>query len=92
MTEQEKKEIIDEIEERLEVKYKGIISREDIATTLREPREKWFRDARRGGHNSLMTQAVGSSITAWAIWERWASGKTSTPQLRKVLCATAYGR
>lgn len=88
MTEQEKKEIIDELEERLEAKYKGIISREDIATTLREPREKWFRDASRGGHNSLMAQAVGSSITSWAIWEKirtitcYVCGKSYVRQLK----------
>lgn len=71
MTEQEKTEILDELEQRFEQKYKGIITREDTQKQLSEPREKWFRDAHRGGHDSLMTQALdNNSIVAWAVWEK----------------------
>ena len=31
------------------------------------------------GSTSLMKMTM-ASMPAWAIWERWASGKTSTPQ------------
>ena len=44
MTEQEKKELLDELEKRMDEKYKGFLIREDVATTLKVPREKWFRD------------------------------------------------
>ena len=44
MTEQEKKELLDELEKRMGEKYKGCLTREDVATTLKVPREKWFRD------------------------------------------------
>lgn len=40
MTEQEKKELLDELEKRMDEKYKGCLTREDVATTLKEPREK----------------------------------------------------
>lgn len=71
MTEKEKTEILDELEHRFEQKYKGIITREDTQRQLSAPREKWFRDERGGGQNSLMTQALdGNSIVAWAVWER----------------------
>ena len=71
MTEKEKAEILDELEHRFEQKYKGIVTREDTQRQLSAPREKWFRDERGSGHNSLMTQALdGNSIVAWAVWER----------------------
>jgi hypothetical protein len=47
MTEQEKKELLDELEKRMDEKYKGCLTREDVATTLKAPREKWFRDEKR---------------------------------------------
>ena len=39
MTEQEKKELLDELEKRMDEKYKGCLTREDVATTLKR-REK----------------------------------------------------
>lgn len=42
MTEQEKNEIIEEVEKRLEKKYKGCLSREDTQSVLKNVREKWF--------------------------------------------------
>ena len=44
MTEQEKKELLDELEKRIDEKYKGCLTREDVATKLKAPREKWFID------------------------------------------------
>ena len=76
MTEQEKQEIINDLESRFEEKYKGIIAKEDVATVLKEPRNKWFRDEYNCGHNSPMSQAFGSSIVAWQVWE----------EVRKLTC------
>lgn len=41
MTEQEKIEIIDEVEKRLEQKYKGCLSKEETQVVLKNVREKW---------------------------------------------------
>lgn len=40
MTEQEKNEIMDELEKRMEKKYKGCLSKEDVMSPLKEPRNK----------------------------------------------------
>ena len=58
MTEQEKKELLDELEKRIDEKYKGCLTREDVATTLKAPREKWFRDENGNGRSSLMMDAL----------------------------------
>lgn len=34
MTEQEKKELLDELEKRMDEKYKGCLTREDVATQM----------------------------------------------------------
>ena len=77
MTEQEKKELLDELEKRIDEKYKGCLTGEDVATTLKVPREKWFRDENGNGRNSLMTDAFDSSIISWQVWET----------IRKLTCA-----
>ncbi len=80
MTENEKLEIIEEVEKRLEEKYKGIISKEDVATVLAEPRNKWFRDpdvkSASVANKSPMVYAFGNSIVAWQVWE----------EIRKLTC------
>ena len=76
MTEQEKQEIIEELEQRLDRKYKGILSHEDVGSVLKVPREKWFRDENGGGHNSLMAEAFDNSIVSWQMWE----------MIRKITC------
>ena len=76
MSEEEKQQILNELEERFENKYKGILSKEDVATVLSEPRNKWFRDEDKLGHKSLMTQAFGNSIVSWQVWE----------EVRKLTC------
>jgi hypothetical protein len=76
MSEEEKKEILDELEKRFDEKYKGILTKEDVYTVLKEPRNKWFRDDSGNGHDSLMTIAFGSSIVAWQMWE----------EIRKLTC------
>ena len=42
MTKEEKREIIDELEKRLEEKYKLMFMKGHNGVILQEPREKWF--------------------------------------------------
>lgn len=69
MTEQEKKEIIEELESRFEKKYKGSLFKEDTQTVLKVPREKWFRSENGGGSGSLMAEAFDNTVISWQIWE-----------------------
>lgn len=69
MTEQEKNEIIEEVEKRLEQKYKGCLSREDTQSVLKNTREKWFKhDPLRGERDSPMHKVFGN-IIYWQVWE-----------------------
>lgn len=63
MTEQEKKELLDELEKRMDEKYKGCLTREDVATTLKAPREKWFRDENGNGWIPVSERLPESSGT-----------------------------
>lgn len=85
MTEQEKKELLDELEKRMDEKYKGCLTREDVATTLKVPREKWFKDENRGGHNSLMSEIFDSPIISWQVWK-------TIRKLTCVICGKQYVR
>ena len=85
MTEQEKKELLDELEKRMNEKYKGCLTREDVATTLKTPREKWFRDENGNGRNSLMADAFDSTIISWQVWE-------TIRKLTCVICGKQYVR
>lgn len=85
MTEQEKKELLDELEKRMDEKYKGCLTREDVATTLKVPREKWFRDENGNGRYSLMADAFDSTIISWQVWE-------TIRKLTCVVCGKQYVR
>ena len=85
MTEQEKKELLDELEKRMYEKYKGCLIKEDVATTLKTPREKWFKDENGHGTHSLMTEAFDSSIISWQVWE-------TIRKLTCVICGKQYVR
>lgn len=85
MTEQEKNELLEELEQRFEKKYKGCLTREDVATTLKNPREKWFRDENGNGRYSLMAEAFDSSIISWQVWE-------TIRKLTCVICGKQYVR
>lgn len=76
MTETEKKEIIDELEQRFESKYRGVLSHEDVGTTLSDVRNKWFKDCSKFSYGSPMARAFDSSIVAWSVWE----------EIRKLTC------
>lgn len=85
MTENEKQEIIEELEKRIEKKYKGCLTREDTQSVLKESRNKWFRDDNGSGCNSLMSEAFGSSIISWQVWE-------TIRKLTCVICGKQYVR
>ena len=69
MTEQEKAEILDELEKRMEAKYKGCLTKDNVGSVLKVAREKWFNNDHRYNNESLMSNAFGSSIIAWQVWE-----------------------
>lgn len=85
MNEQEKQELLEELEKRFEQKYKGCLSREDTQSVLSSPRNKWFRDSRGAGTNSLMGQAFDNSIISWQVWE-------TIRKLTCVICGKQYVR
>ena len=69
MTEQEKTEILDELEKRIDKKYKGCLTKESVGLVLKEAREKWFEGDHRYSNSSFMSNAFGSSLIAWQVWE-----------------------
>ena len=104
MTEQEKKEIIDELEKRLADKY--LVSRtseETLYNRLVEPRRKWIRGT--GSAKTGKMEEVFEGCDIWAIWERIRyitckiCGKSYVRQLEEndhaddvaeILCQTIY--
>lgn len=68
MTEQEKVEILDELEKRMEKKYKGCLSKEDTQSVLKNVREKWFTRDCFKGTDSPMHKLFGN-IIYWQVWE-----------------------
>lgn len=68
MTDQEKNEIIDEVEKRLEKKYKGCLSREDTQSVMKNTRDKWFNHDSIRGKDSPMHKVFGN-IIYWQVWE-----------------------
>ena len=68
MTEQEKAEILDELEKRMEKKYKGCLSREDTQSVLANTRNKWFTHDCSRGKDSPMHKIFGN-IIYWQVWE-----------------------
>ena len=85
MTEQEKQEIISELEKRFEEKYRGCLTHEDVATTLKAPREKWFRNEFEKSGKSVMAKAFDSGIISWQVWE-------TIRKLTCVICGKQYVR
>ena len=66
MTEQEKAEILDELEKRIDKKYKGCLSKEDTQSVLKNVREKWFTCEL--NKSSPMHKLFGN-IIYWQVWE-----------------------
>lgn len=85
MTEQEKNEIIDEVEKRLEQKYKGCLSREDTATVLKEVRDKWFKYDKFNGKPESPMHKIFGNIIYWQVWEL-------IRKLTCVICGCQYVR
>lgn len=84
MTEQEKNEIIEEVEKRLEKKYKGCLSREDTQSVLKNVREKWFSHDAIRGKDSPMHKIFGN-IIYWQVWEL-------IRKLTCIICGSQYVR
>lgn len=85
MTEQEKNEIVDELEKRLERKYKGCLTREDTQSVLKEVREKWFNNPRSGINKDSPMHNVFGNIIYWQVWEL-------VRKLTCVICGCQYVR
>lgn len=70
MTEQEKQEIIAEVEKSVMDKMKDKIVKEDTQKTLKVPREKWYGERFSTRQDSTMVQAFDTPYMAWEAWER----------------------
>lgn len=82
MTEQEKREIIDELENRMDQKYKRCLAREDTQSVLKNVRTKWFAGPNR--FDSPMFRFFGA-VTYWKVWEL-------TRRLTCIICGYKYVR
>lgn len=71
MTEQEKNEILDELEKRIDQKYKGCLSKEDTQSVLKQAREKWFQKPTKGslGFKDSPMHKLFGNIIYWQVWE-----------------------
>lgn len=106
MTEKEKAEILDELEKRLDQKYKGCLSKEDTQVVLKNVREKWFHNPTKGWHHldTPMHKLFGN-IIYWQVWElirkmtciicgcqyvRHLAGCDYAEEVAEKLCQTVY--
>lgn len=70
MTVEEKEELKAEILEEVQKSLKGKVIREDVSTTLKEPREYWFvKRTVDGKRVDGKMRSVIDSVTSWAMWE-----------------------
>lgn len=68
MTEQEKRELIEEIKKSL-AEEKCARKTDGTHTVLKEPRDKWFRGKDYSWGGSLMGEAFGGGVTASQVWD-----------------------
>ena len=83
MTEQEKQEIVSEVEKQILEKMKGTVIREDTQSVLKKPRSKWFTSAS-CNTESIMYKLFGTYVY-WCVWD----------MIRKLtcyICGTSYVR
>ena len=85
MTEQEKQEIIAEVEKSVMCKVKDKIIKEDTQKTLKVPREKWYGERFSHRRESVMVQAFDSPYMAWDAWEH-------IRRLTCLVCGSRYVR
>lgn len=70
ITVEEKEELKAEILEEVQKSLKGKVIREDVSTTLKEPREYWFvKRTVDGKCVDGKMRSVIDSVTSWAMWE-----------------------
>ncbi len=84
MTEQEKELLLDELEKRIEKKYKGCLTREDTQSVLKNVRDKWFSYDSIRQPSSPMHKLFGN-IIYWQVWEH-------IRKLTCVICGCQYVR
>ena len=83
MTEQEKQEIVSDVEKQILEKMKGTVIREDTQSVLKKPRSKWFTSAS-CNTESIMYKLFGTYVY-WSVWD----------MIRKLtcyICGTSYVR
>lgn len=89
MTEKEKQEIISELENRIDEKYKLFLSKENSGLVLKEQREKWFntpdRRSFQNANQSVMANAFGHPFYAWRAWD-------NIRKLTCLICGKQYVR
>ena len=106
MTEKEKAEILDELEKRIDKKYKGCLSKEDTQIVLKNVREKWFHNPSKGwDHLDTPMHKMFGNIIYWQVWElirkmtclicgcqyvRHLSGCDYAEEVAEKLCQTIY--
>lgn len=83
MTEQEKQQIISEIEQNILEKMKGSVIKEDTHSVLKEPRNKWFSGTS-FAKESPMYKLFGGYVY-WAVWD-------CIRKLTCFICGTSYVR
>ena len=83
MTEQEKKQIIEEVEQSILEKMKGTVVKEDTHSVLKKTREKWFT-LNDSSYSSIMYKIFGSYVY-WAVWD-------CIRKLTCFICGTSYVR
>lgn len=76
MNEQEKQEIIAEVEASIMEKMKGRVIREDTQAVLSKARHKWFKYSVSKKSADSPMYAVFGTYTYWAVWE----------MIRKLVC------
>jgi len=81
MTDQEKKEIIAEVESSIMEKMKGKCIKEDTQSALSTPRNKWFSHINKP---SLMHKEFGN-YAYWQVWE-------NVRKLTCLICGVGYCR
>lgn len=103
ITEQEKQELLNELEKRMDGRVKRRPAREASGTVLKKAREKWFENEL--DRHSLMADAIGDGYIAWQVWDairkltcvvcgrkyvRQLSGIEEAPEIAEKICQYIY--
>lgn len=87
MTEQEKQEIVSEVEKQILEKMKGTVIREDTQSVLKKPRSKWFTSA------SCNTESIMYKLFGTYLLERLGyDPQAHMLYMRNQLCEKSFGK